>query len=294
MAMSDRPENSPGAPVPPRSALAWADHAGRAERLVAELRHRQRRRRLRRVSAAAVAALALVAAGLWWPRPHDLPALASPPVVLRPERQILPDGTHVDLRPGARLAVEFSPAVRRVALLAGEAHFSVTSDPARPFVVQAAGIEVRAVGTAFAVQLVADGVSVLVTEGRVALDAPAAATPRTLATLDAGKQARIPAAALPAPIAEVSHLAAADLAAQLAWRAPRLEFSATPLVDAIALFNRYSATRLVLGEPRLGSLQISGIVRADHPDTLVQLLEANYSVRAQPAGDTLILVPHRR
>lgn len=296
--MNDRPEPPAGEPGPPRSALDWADHPGRAGRLVAELRQRQRRRATRRWAAAGVAACALLIAGLALPRLREAPPPAAAPVVHFPERQVLPDGTRVDLRPGARIATDYSSAFRRVTLLAGEAHFAVTPDATRPFIVQARGVEVRAVGTAFAVQLAPSGLAVLVTEGRVALDTsatPAAPERRTFATLDAGNQARIAAAATPRdPVAAIAPVAPAEIAAQLAWRAPRLEFTATPLADAVALFNRHSTTRLVLGDPQLGALQISGIVRADHPDPLIQLLEANYPVVALAAGDTIRLVSRRR
>ncbi len=42
-------------------------------------------------------------------------------------------------------------------LEAGEAHFAVAPDAARPFVVRVGGVAVRAVGTAFNVRYAADG-----------------------------------------------------------------------------------------------------------------------------------------
>lgn len=291
MAMNDPAD--PSRP-PARSALDWTAEAGRADRLVHELRRRESRRTGRRRTVAAVAGLALLAAALGLPRLREAGPAVAAPVVLGPDRQLLADGTGVDLRPGARIAADFSPALRRVTLLEGEAHFAVTPDPTRPFVVRAGAIEVRAVGTAFAVQLDPQGIAVLVTEGRVALDtAVSAAAPlgRTLATVAAGNQARVAAApadaAVPVPV--VAAVAPAEIAAQLAWRVPRLEFSATPLVEAVALFNRHSTSRLVLDDAALGQLRISGIVRADHPETLVQLLEANYPVVARTEGTTLRL-----
>ena len=90
-------------------------------------------------------------------------AALSAPVTQR----TLEDGTVVELNKGAVLAVEFSARVRRVRLERGEAHFTVTKNPARPFIVSARGMDVVAVGTAFNVRLDSAVVEVLVTEGRV-------------------------------------------------------------------------------------------------------------------------------
>jgi transmembrane sensor len=57
-----------------------------------------------------------------------------------------------------------------VVLERGEAHFQVAKNPARPFVVVARGVEIRAVGTAFSVGLESTRVEVLVTEGQVAVE----------------------------------------------------------------------------------------------------------------------------
>ena len=59
-----------------------------------------------------------------------------------------------------------------VELVEGQALFRVAKDHARPFVVQTAGIRVRAVGTQFDVYRKASGTQVTVVEGRVAVFAP--------------------------------------------------------------------------------------------------------------------------
>ena len=61
----------------------------------------------------------------------------------------LPDGSIVELNTSSTAAIAFSPAERRVRLTQGEGHFSVAKDAGRPFVVEARGLAVRAVGTMF-------------------------------------------------------------------------------------------------------------------------------------------------
>jgi transmembrane sensor len=85
------------------------------------------------------------------------------------ERVSLADGTMVELNSASEVAVQFSPAERRVRLVRGEAHFTVAKNKARPFLVEAGAVAVRAVGTAFNVRLGGKEVEVLVTEGKVAV-----------------------------------------------------------------------------------------------------------------------------
>ncbi|MGH7956064.1 MAG: iron-containing alcohol dehydrogenase, partial [Opitutaceae bacterium] len=77
-------------------------------------------------------------------------------------------GSVVELNVDADILVDFSPVRRAVRLVRGEAHFTVATDAARPFVVSAGGVEVRAVGTGFAVHFAPQEIAVLVTEGQVA------------------------------------------------------------------------------------------------------------------------------
>ena len=76
-------------------------------------------------AAAAVASLALlIAAGTTWFRPTSFSpatALATRATVTQPTRQRLTDGSQIELNGDARVLVEFSPAVRRVTIVRGEA-----------------------------------------------------------------------------------------------------------------------------------------------------------------------------
>lgn len=267
---------------------------------------RQRRQRRRLVSAAG-AGLALIAAVIVWRQASWFGAettSARSVVVLQPAREVLPDGSVVELRRGARIVTEFTTATRRVVLTEGQAHFQVAKNPARPFVVAVGGVEVRAVGTEFAVELGAKSVEVLVTEGRVALDAASApnvstTTPRAtapLAYLDAGQNAvvEIASASAPATAPQVAPIAPAEIAARLAWRVPRLEFSGTPLSEALALINRYHPVSALLADPALGQLRVSGILRADNIENLWRLLEEEHGIRVDRRSDGSVTLSRGR
>ena len=121
-----------------------------------------------------LAAAAGVAFAVWtWQRPDDHVIQFAESTTAEAgmlKRVNLPDGSVVRLRPSSAIAVSLGRQERHVRLLRGAAHFTVAKDAARPFVVEAAGVGVRAVGTAFSVATAAGSVEVLVTEGKVGVE----------------------------------------------------------------------------------------------------------------------------
>src|SRR5258708_5796577 len=147
------------------SVLEKLLRAGQADAMIQRLGERATKRRRRRVSAAAGALVVAFAAVWFWPSALVAPVTLANAHAVRvvPERRTLPDGSFVELKFGAEIAVDYSGLLRRVSLKNGEAHFAVAKNKDRPFVVEAGGVEVRAVGTAFSVQLGSKQVEVLVT-----------------------------------------------------------------------------------------------------------------------------------
>lgn len=273
-------------------SLDRAVAAGSAERIAYTLELRRRGRRRFRLVLGAVASCLLVGflVLVRTPAPQKrapVEAEHSSTLVIAPASRVLPDGTMVDMKAGAQLDVEFVPALRRVVLRSGEAHFAVQKDSARPFVVVAGGVEVRAVGTAFSVDVGDRAVAVLVTEGRVSLATPAAGVEVTGAPqlVDAGTRAVVLRNEGPTPMeAHLAAVTAAETIDHLAWRVRRLEFSGTPLADAIPLFNEHSGARLAL-DPALGALRLSGTLRVDDLEALLFLLQTEFGITAETRGD---------
>ncbi|OAM90798.1 FecR domain-containing protein [Termitidicoccus mucosus] len=320
-------------------ARAWStfDRPGRAgarDAMMRELQTRAKHRRARRVRAVAAVACAVVIFAFAALRPSGSPP-PSGVVVMQPECRMLEDGSTVELKPGAVIDVRYDEVARRVVLASGEAHFQVAKGQPRPFVVEAGGMEVRAVGTAFAVQLGAAQVEVLVTEGRVAVEKPPAAPATTdapalmLADTAGAAVAPSPAATIAPPPAipalsvmmlgahervvvgtapeasapVVTPVTSAELNERLAWRIPRLEFSATPLAEAVALINRSShlpdgsaGVRLVLdpASPGLAAEPVSGFFRADNIEAFVRVLGLSMGIEAEHRDAEIILRRTRR
>jgi transmembrane sensor len=215
------------------------------------------------------------------------------------QQEVLPDGSVLDLNRGAHVVVQYSPAERRVVLVQGEAQFTVAKNPARPFVVRAGGVDVRAVGTAFNVKLAGANLEVLVTEGTVRVSqqtttnpgssaSTAAPAPR-VAELSAGHRTVIPVVpaaeppvVLPASSTEIEHL--------LEWKPRLLDFDSVPLAEVVEIFNARNATRLIVGDEELRSLPIVASIRSDNVAGFVRLLEATMNVRAEhrPSGEIVL------
>lgn len=277
-------------PVPGTAPLDWAQAAGTVEPVLRSIALHSHRRRQRRFALGGAMLAVGMLAGLVWqsagPSRSAVAVVAPMAVVHRPARQVLPDGSVVELRGDAAITIDFRGARRHVVLQRGEGHFQVTKDPARPFVVEAAGVDVRAVGTAFAVEVGDRAVDVIVTEGRVAVAEVAApdAPPREATLVDAG-QRLVVGATVPSPHTAVQPTNASETRQRLAWRVPRLEFNGAPLSEVVALFNRHAAVgepvRLVLGDPSLGKLPLSGVLRADNVPVLLSILASSYGLSAE-------------
>jgi transmembrane sensor len=303
-------------PPTPRddSVLDWARDTGAADMLVDELDRYLRRRRRRRLALASTACAALFIAGAIWFPVREIGSTAAhtgaiaSATVLRPEQRTLPDGSTVDLKAGAELEVTFSDSIRRVVLRKGEAHFQVARNAERPFVVAAGTIEVRAVGTAFAVELGTSAVDVLVTEGSIAVNATAAsdsavrtggnppALPPSLVALEAGKRVVIErASSATANVARsrVSEISPADMQMRLAWRVPRLKFAATPLAQVVAMFNEHAVAGrdapLVLALDIRTNVRVSGTLRADDVESLLKLLAGEFGILAERRAGEIVL-----
>lgn len=243
-----------------------------------------------RWAALPLAAAAALALGffLWerpWSRLGDDALAAAPKSYLRVnERLALPDGSRVELKDGTQLVVQYSETERRVKLTGGEAHFSVWKDKTRPFVVDAAGVEVRAVGTAFNVRLDPQNVQVLVTEGKVAVEQTGAPSDSSPTLITVGQQATVPISQSAAPA--ITGVTSEDIARELAWQAPRLEFNETPLTDAVAEFNRLNRHQIEIADAALATQRIGGTFRPDNVEGFIRLLTEDpaIGVRAERNG----------
>jgi transmembrane sensor len=209
--------------------------------------------------------------------------------------QTLEDGSRIELKPGAQVEVFYTATERRVWLRQGEAYFKVVPDPARPFRVEAAGLRVAAVGTAFSVSINGDGVEVLVTEGRVRVDDIVTGEPRLGLNaagesqfLLAGQIGRIgPGTSEPTSVRDVPYV---EMEERLAWQPRLLEFSGITLQRVVEELNRRpEGPRLVIADAKLAELEISASLRWHDVEELLRVLEENFIVEAERGDGEIVL-----
>lgn len=207
------------------------------------------------------------------------------------KRLELPDGSVALLNTNTAVEVSYERAERRVRLLSGEAFFTVAKNPARPFIVQAGRVAVRAVGTAFDVRLRAEAMSVLVTEGKVRVSCNA--SPKFNDTsvahdaeplLEMGHMAQVAFDSDRAPAPEglvVSTIEERLMKSALAWQEGRLEFFETPLSEVVAEFNRYNRHKIVIADPELAARRFGGAFASHQIEPFLELLEQSFGVVAE-------------
>ncbi|MES2694844.1 MAG: hypothetical protein V4773_15330, partial [Verrucomicrobiota bacterium] len=113
--------------------------------------------------------------------------------------------------------------------------------------------------------------------------------------LEVYQRVLVPLAAAPTAAAPaVETLAAPEVNRVLAWQTSRIVFENLPLADVVARFktkiNVPGALRVTITDPRLAALRISGRVRADDIEALVEVLETSFGVAAdrRPDGEVVL------
>lgn len=278
---------------------AWRDFEGSEDdEILAALRADARRASASRPgwnpqAAAAVAVLAiggLLATALLRPVPTTRPPpgiVANAPVPSEQgvlyatangvtESFKLGDGTRMRLGPNSAANVSLIAARRDVRLVRGSAAFEVAHDASRPFAVRAAGQEIVALGTRFDVTLQASEVRVVLVEGRVSVrpigasTAPALLRPGQQLVSQAGQAPRVsPIDPGSVPIVQEGYV----------------DFRDVTLADAAKVLNNRGAGRLIVRDPKIAGLRISGRFKADDLPRFGRALELLHPVRLARRGE---------
>jgi transmembrane sensor len=75
----------------------------------------------------------------------------------------------------------------------------------------------------------------------------------------------------------------------LTWRSGYLTFRDTPLAAVIAEFNRYNERHIVIEDPGVAGIRISGKFRPNGFEAFVRLLEHGFAIQAQYGERRIIL-----
>jgi transmembrane sensor len=237
-----------------------------------------------RFRVAAAAAILLIAAGAYMSAVGIYePGRYSTPVG-KVMRIAIADGSHVILNTDSLIRVSLTATARAVELQRGEAFFEVAKDPSRPFVVTVGSQRVIAVGTQFSVRREGSDAEIVVTEGKVRVEA-------------GGGGSTIPPESLPA--GSVAHAGQSGMLVnteavtlteeRLSWRSGVLIFHESTLAEAALKFNRYTSHKIVIKDSKVAEMRISGTFKANNSEAFVRLLEHGYPVHAEVTGGETVL-----
>lgn len=190
----------------------------------------------------------------------------------------LPAGTVLlDTDSAASVSADARPVLT---LEHGRAQFASGPAAPQPFVVHAGEGVISAAGGRFQVSRLARAVRVVALAGTVSVELPAS---NEQLTLQPGEQVDY-------GYGRLGRVQPADLAAARGWPRGKLVFHHRSLAELVAAMNRYSDTRLAIGDAALRNLPVSGVFDTGDPLALAQALQRSRLLRAvRAAPDEIVL-----
>ncbi|HEX6859115.1 MAG TPA: FecR domain-containing protein [Caulobacteraceae bacterium] len=198
------------------------------------------------------------------------------------KNEVLADGSRVEVGAMTGVQVRLTERRREVKLDRGEAFFHVAGDGERPFVVKTPFGAVRAVGTAFNVDVGEDQLCITVTEGAVIVQ-PAGLFAKPV-RVEAGQRL----------VADADGVQVAASNSPVSWTQGRLEYRDEPLRAVIEDVNRYAEHPVVLRDPAVGELAYTGTVRLDATGDWARGLPAAFPVAVGEGAGGVTVISSRR
>jgi transmembrane sensor len=193
------------------------------------------------------------------------------------------DGSTVRLAASSAIATDFSQNRRQVTLLQGQAFFEVVPDRARPFTVDANGVTVEVLGTAFDVEINQNLTAVALEHGsvRASLDALPPAASETL----------VPGELLVVDVsARTMHkesIAPDDIGS---WRNGRLYVVNKTIGSVIEQIQRYHPAWITIPDPALARQTVTGFYDLRAPDRALEALVEPYGGKVHTVSDLVRII----
>jgi transmembrane sensor len=195
----------------------------------------------------------------------------------------LEDGTLVSLDTDTEIHVSMNDTRRQAKLRRGRAHFDVAEDTVRPFHVIAGDQRISTPRGHFDVSRDGMVVSVLLEEGpvEVALEDPVAGVPMPR-LLTAGQLVVFAEDKVVREERPVMERASA-------WRQGRLDFFGESLAEAVAAMNRYTRRPIVILDPEIAQMPISGNYSVGDPQAFATSISVLLPVRVEMERNRITL-----
>lgn len=225
------------------------------------------------LAGAAVAASFALAVVLW-PALDSEPGAVDYQTAMGEQRSItLPDASIVVLNTDSSISVSYSEEQRHITLRRGEAWFQVAPNKQRPFHVDAGEARVTALGTAFNIYLHNQTTDVTVTEGVVRVSELGETGNRAPSTEVLREREQLRARVDGWELSSTD-----DLSTTLAWQRGELVAREMPLAELIQQLERYHPTEIIIADPALAVLTVSGVFQLNQPEAMLSALAVSLGI----------------
>lgn len=194
----------------------------------------------------------------------------------------LSDGSQIELNTDTAIRIADREDRREVWLDHGEAFFQVVHDAAHPFTVNAGDRRLVDLGTKFSVRRESQNLRVAVSEGGVRLETGKGQQTSEPVVLTSGQIAT----ATPFGFS-VRRESGPRLKDELAWRNGVLVFHRTRMAAAVATFNRYNRSQIVVDDPVIANLEIGGTFPTTDVDGFAEVSRDVLHLRVVKDGNTI-------
>jgi transmembrane sensor len=224
--------------------------------------------------AAAVAGIAFTVGIIWQLSPYGFRPGVYQTGVGEQRVIALSDHSHIAMDSDTKIRATLTADARIIEITRGQAQFSVTHDPMRPFKVIAGDHTIVAVGTVFTVEYADQTVHVAMMEGKVAVvTGSIVAAPNTIEIIT-GEELRF------TRDGHATVTPKADIEAATAWREGKVIFHSEPLGEAVRRLNRYSKVQLQIDGAELSNLSVSGVFETGDSRAFADAVQAYLPVTA--------------
>ncbi|PKP03177.1 MAG: hypothetical protein CVU11_09455 [Bacteroidetes bacterium HGW-Bacteroidetes-6] len=196
----------------------------------------------------------------------------------------LPDGSNISLNQGSSITYpeEFKGNTREVKL-DGEAHFQVTHDASKPFIVSAGDLRVEVLGTSFYINTHAPGgkIQVILIDGSVA--AYYKNTPEEKIIMKPGEQVDF------SP--ETKEIAATNQHEQyfMVWKTRSMKFENERLDRVIYTVSRAYNKKITLTNPTAGNCRLTVAFEGQTLESVLKVLESTLDLKVTQHGDEILV-----
>lgn len=195
---------------------------------------------------------------------------------------ILPDGSKVILDAKTKLDIKYYSDKREVNISEGKALFEVSSNPNKPFIVNADMIKVEVLGTNFEVKNEKDKIAVDVISGKVKVEQNKNDEFQQLAILTQGKHISFDKQSSKTVLKDI------DIKNIASWKDGVLFFQDYSLQKAIDEFKKYKDIDIVI-QKDIQKYSISGSFGVDDIDKFIFALSKIYPIKVDKKGNSIYI-----